>query len=132
MEELIQENEELEESGLYEHYRLTVDPGQSAIRIDKFLSNRIENASRSRIQAAADAGNILVNGKAVKPNYKVKPNEEILIVMDYPRRELKIIAEATPGTVARIIHHEANRFQIKADTKTWPQNAIGVYPILCL
>lgn len=96
MEEFIQENEELEESGLYEHYRLTVDPGQSAIRIDKFLSNRIDNASRSRIQAAADAGNILVNGKAVKPNYKVKPNQEILIVMDYPRRELKIIPEDIP------------------------------------
>lgn len=96
MEDFIQENEELEESGLYEHYRLSVDPGQSSIRIDKFLSNRIDNASRSRIQAAADAGNILVNGKAVKPNYKVKPNEEILIVMDYPRRELKIIPEDIP------------------------------------
>ncbi len=96
MEEFKQENDEQEESGLFEHYRLTVDPGQSSIRIDKFLSNRIDNASRSRIQAAADAGNILVNGKAVKPNYKVKPNEEILIVMDYPRRELKIIPEDIP------------------------------------
>lgn len=96
MEEFVDEIEEQEEGGLYEHYRITVDAGQSSIRIDKFLSNRIENASRSRIQAAADAGNILVNGKAVKPNYKVKPNEEILIVMDYPRRELKIIAENIP------------------------------------
>lgn len=96
MEDFAQENEELEESGLYEHHRLTVDAGQSALRIDKFVSNRIENASRSRIQAAADAGNILVNGKPVKPNYKVKPNEEIVIVMDYPRRELKIIAEDIP------------------------------------
>jgi 23S rRNA pseudouridine1911/1915/1917 synthase len=89
------ENEEQEE-GLYEHYRLTVDAGQSALRIDKYLSNRIENASRSRIQAAADAGNILANNKPVKPNYKVKPNDEIVIVMDYPRRELKIIAEDIP------------------------------------
>ncbi|QGY45163.1 RluA family pseudouridine synthase [Maribellus comscasis] len=86
-------NEELEEGGMFEHYRLTVDPGQSSLRIDKFLSNRIDNASRSRIQAAADAGNILVNQVPVKPNYKVKPNDEILIVMDYPRRELKIIPE---------------------------------------
>lgn len=91
-----QENEELEESGLYEHYRLSVDPGQSPLRIDKFLSNRIDNASRSRIQAAADAGNIRVDGKPVKPNYKIKPNEEILIVMDFPRRELKIIPEEIP------------------------------------
>ena len=96
MEDYNQENEELEENGLYEHYRLSVDPGQSPLRIDKFLSNRIDNASRSRIQAAADAGNIRVNGKAVKPNYKIKPNEEILIVMDFPRRELKIIPEDIP------------------------------------
>jgi len=96
MEEFLQENGDLEEGGLFEHYRLTVDAGQSAIRIDKFLANRIENASRSRLQAAADAGNILVNGKSVKPNYKVKPSDDIQIVMDYPRRELKIIAEDIP------------------------------------
>ncbi len=95
MVEYTDQNEEQEE-GLYEHYRLTVDAGQTALRIDKFLSNRIENASRSRIQAAADAGNILANNKPVKPNYKVKPNDEIVIVMDYPRRELKIIAEDIP------------------------------------
>lgn len=96
MSDYIEENDELEDGGLYEHYRLAVDAGQKAIRIDKFLSNRIENASRSRIQSAADAGNILVNGEAVKSNYKVKPNDDIQIVMDYPRRELKIIAEDIP------------------------------------
>ncbi|MCE4565594.1 RluA family pseudouridine synthase [Maribellus sp. CM-23] len=98
MTDYIEDNEELEEEegGLYEHFRLSVDAGQSAVRIDKFLSNRIENSSRSRIQAAADAGNILVNGEAVKSNYKVKPNDDIQIVMDYPRRELKIIAEDIP------------------------------------
>ena len=84
MVEYIEENEEQEEGGLFEHYRLTVDQGQKALRIDKYLSNRIENASRSRIQAAAEAGNILANEKPVKPNYKVKPNDEIVIVMDYP------------------------------------------------
>jgi len=95
MVEYTDDKEELDE-GLYEHYRLTVDQGQSALRIDKFLTNRIENASRSRIQAAADAGNILANNKSVKPNYKVRPNDEIVIMMDYPRRELKIIAEDIP------------------------------------
>lgn len=97
MSDYYEENEDAEEEGgLYEHYRLSVDPGQSSVRIDKFLSNRIDNASRSRIQAAADAGNILVNGSPVKSNYKVKPNDEVQIVMDYPRRELKIIAEDIP------------------------------------
>lgn len=96
MEEYVQENEELEDGVMFEHYRLTVDSGQSAVRIDKFLTNRIENASRTRIQAAADAGNILVNNTSVKPNYKVRPNDEVLIVLDYPRRELKIIAEDIP------------------------------------
>ncbi|WP_167619782.1 RluA family pseudouridine synthase [Maribellus sediminis] len=96
MSEYVEDNDELEEGELYEHYRVAVDAGQKAIRIDKFLSNRIENASRSRIQAAADAGNILVNGDAVKSNYKVKPHDEVQIVMDYPRRELKIVAEDIP------------------------------------
>lgn len=96
MQEFQQENEDSEEGELFEHYRLTIDAGQSSLRIDKFLVNRIDNASRSRIQSAADAGNILVNNVSVKPNYKVKPNDEILIVMDYPRRELKIIPENIP------------------------------------
>ena len=87
---------EQEEGELYEHYNLIVDPGQMLLRIDRFLVNRIDNASRSRIQAAADAGNILVNQKPVKSNYKVKPGDEISIVMDYPRRELKIIPEEIP------------------------------------
>jgi len=56
----------------------------------------MNNASRSRIQAAAEAGNILVNNQPVKPNYKVKPNDEIQLVMDYPRHELKIIPEDIP------------------------------------
>ena len=96
MKNYLLDNEESEEEGLFEHFRLTVDPGQSQVRIDKFLSNRIENASRSRIQAAAEAGNILVNENSVKANYKVKPRDEIRIVMDYPRHELVIIPEEIP------------------------------------
>ena len=96
MEEYLEENEDIEECGMFEHYRLTVDPGQSLLRIDKFLSNRIENASRSRLQAAAEAGNILVNNVSVKPNYRIKPLDEIVIVMDYPKHELKIIPEEIP------------------------------------
>lgn len=90
------EIEETEDGALFEHYSLTVDPGQTLMRIDKFLSNRMLNATRSRLQAAADAGNILVNKVSVKSSYKVKPGDEISLVMDYPRRELKIIPEDIP------------------------------------
>jgi 23S rRNA pseudouridine1911/1915/1917 synthase len=90
------EKEEFEDDGLFEHFRLIVDPGQSQLRIDKFLSNRLNDISRSKIQAAAEAGYILVNGHPVKANYNVKPNDDIRIVMDYPRHELKIIPENIP------------------------------------
>lgn len=96
MEDYLEESEELEENELFEHFRLTVDPGQSAMRIDKFLANRIDNASRSRLQAAADGGNVLVNNEPVKSSYKVKPHDDIQIVLDYPKRELKIIPEDIP------------------------------------
>ncbi len=91
-----EELDEQEEGDMYEHYKLEVDPGQKLLRVDKYLVNRIDNASRSRIQAAADAGNILVNGESVKSNYKVKPGDEVSVVMDFPRRELKIIPEDIP------------------------------------
>ena len=87
---------ENEEQELFEHYRIEVDSGQKPLRIDKFLVNRIENASRSKIQSAADADNILVNEKAVKSNYKVKPNDIISIVMAYPPREIELIPEDIP------------------------------------
>ena len=87
---------ETEEQELFEHYRIEVDPGQKPLRIDKFLVNRIENASRSKIQSAADAENILVNQKPVKSNYKVKSNDIISIVMAYPPREIELIPENIP------------------------------------
>ncbi len=96
MEDYLQEIDDLEEGGMFEHYRVTVDAGQSLLRIDRFLANRMDNASRSRIQAAADAGCILVNQMPVKANYKVKPLDEIQVMMDYPRHELKIIPEDIP------------------------------------
>ena len=85
-----------EETSQFEHYRFIADPGQGLLRIDKFLANRIEGTSRNRIQTAAEAGSILVNGVPVKSNYRVKPGEEVTIMMDYPRRELKIIPEDIP------------------------------------
>jgi 23S rRNA pseudouridine1911/1915/1917 synthase len=101
MSEYIEDNIEYiedgeEQSGLYEHYSFTVDKGQAPLRVDKFLTNRIENISRNRIQTAADAGNILVNGKPVKSNYKVKPLEVVSVVMPYPPRVIEIIPEDIP------------------------------------
>jgi len=84
------------EDEFYEHYRFTSDRGQSLLRVDKFLVDRIENASRNRIQLAADAGFIRANDKPVKSNYKVKPCDVITVVMDRPRRELEIIPENIP------------------------------------
>ena len=64
-----QDDESEESTELYEHFRIVADPGQSLVRIDKFLQNRMENVSRNRIQNAAKAGSILVNGVSVKQNY---------------------------------------------------------------
>ncbi len=90
------DSDEEQQDELYEHFSLTVDKGQTLLRIDKFLTNRIEGISRNRIQAAADAGTILVNGTAVKSSYKVKPLDRISIVMPYPVREVEIVPEDIP------------------------------------
>lgn len=90
------ENGAAEQADLYEHFRIEVDKGQTPTRIDKFLTDKIRNVSRNRIQGAADAGNILVNGKAVKSSYKVKPLDTISIVLAYPPRETDIKPENIP------------------------------------
>ena len=88
---------ELKEQGeLYEHFRFTVDKGQTPIRIDKFVTCRIENASRTKVQYAAEAGNILINNKPVKSNYKVKPGDVVSIVLAFPPRDTEIIPEDIP------------------------------------
>ena len=69
---------------LYEHFSFKVDKGQEPLRIDKFLMNRIENASRNKIQLAAKNGSIKVNNISVKQNYRVKPRDEIKVMFSYP------------------------------------------------
>ncbi len=106
IDKLSKESEEYDESDLsdksdrsedlFEHFRFTVDKGQSLFRIDKFLVNRMENASRSRIQNAARAGNIFVNNIAIKPNYRVKPGDVISIVLPGAPRETELIPENIP------------------------------------
>lgn len=88
-------NDSLQEEK-FEHYRFVADKGQGTMRIDKFLSDRIEGISRNRIQQAADADCIRVNNAPVKSSYKVKPMDVISIVMDRPRRELEILPEEIP------------------------------------
>ena len=77
----------------FEHYSFLVDDGQSSLRIDKYLMNFIENATRSKIQEAAKNGSIYVNGIAVKSNYKVKPNDLIKILFEYPPHENLLVPE---------------------------------------
>lgn len=93
------DEEIVEQQELFEHHRFIVDPGQSLIRIDKYLSARMENISRTRIQNAANAGNILVNNNAVKPNYRVKPDDIVQIVLPSPPREIELIPEDIPVNI---------------------------------
>lgn len=81
---------------LYEHYRVVADPGQGQIRVDKFLVDRMNGTSRNRIQQAADAGFIFINGKSVKSNARVKPNDVVTLQMRRPRKHLEIVAEDIP------------------------------------
>ena len=95
--------QEIENNDLFEHFRFISDPGQTTLRIDKFLTNRLEGTSRSRIQSAAIAGNILVNDVPVKPNYKVKPGDIISIVLPHPPRKIELIQEDIP---LNIVHED--------------------------
>jgi len=88
--------EELTDKELFEIYKITVDLGQSPLRIDKFLLDRLEDTSRNKIQEAAKLGNILVNEKPVKANYKVKPSDIIQIVVREEPKVLELIPQNIP------------------------------------
>lgn len=90
------EDDITEQQDLFEHYRFKADPGQSLLRVDKFLTDRLENTSRTRIQNAANAGCIHVNNNPVKPNYKVKPGDVVQVVLPSPPREIELIPENIP------------------------------------
>ena len=81
---------------LYEHFRVEVDKGQEPERIDKYLSVRMQHSSRNRIQKAADAGSIHVNGTPVKSNYKVRPEDVITLMLHQPKHDTSIVAEDIP------------------------------------
>jgi 23S rRNA pseudouridine1911/1915/1917 synthase len=81
---------------LYEHYRFKADKGQRALRVDKYLMNLIEKATRNKIQKAATAGNIYVNGFPVKSNYKVKGNDVVTVLFEHPPYEFLLVPENIP------------------------------------
>lgn len=84
---------EEQEQELYENHRFTVDRGQETMRMDKYLQMRIEGVSRTKIQAAAKADCILVNGKPTKSSYKIKPLDVISVLLPTPPREIEIIPQ---------------------------------------
>jgi 23S rRNA pseudouridine1911/1915/1917 synthase len=118
------EEELVEQQELFEHHRFRIDPGQTMVRIDKFLFSRIENVSRTRIQNAANAGNILVNNNPVKPNYKVKPNDIIQILLPNPPRETEIIPENIP---VNIIYEDEDVVVVNKDPGMVVHPAYGNY-----
>lgn len=90
------ENDDIE---LYEHYRFVADAGQVAVRIDKWMAEKMPHSSRNRIQTAADAGFIHANGKPVKSNYKVRPGDVITLMLDRPHHDTSIVAEDIPLSI---------------------------------
>jgi len=97
MQELDDNNvDEEQREDLFEHHRFKADDGQEVLRIDKFLMDRMPNTSRNKIQIAAKGGNIHVNKMPVKQNYKIKPGDEVSIVLPYPVREIELVPQDIP------------------------------------
>ena len=90
------EEEEESDEGLFEHYSVVVDKGQSLMRVDRFLGIKLSNFSRNKIQLAIDAGFIKVNGNETKASYKVKPDDQVVLSFPKPPRETDILPENIP------------------------------------
>ena len=118
------EEESVDQQELFEHFRFKADPGQSLLRIDKFLSDRIENSSRTRIQNAANAGNILVNNNTVKPNYRIKPGDIVQVVLPTPPREIDLIPEDIP---LNIVYEDDDVLVVNKDPGMVVHPAYGNY-----
>ena len=92
-EQHLEEEFEEDELALYEHHRILVDKGQSSVRIDKFLTERIANATRNKVQQTIDSGGVQVNGHSVKANYKIKGLDDIRVLLEKPPRDTEVISE---------------------------------------
>lgn len=91
-----EEGNDGENSGLYEHLNITVDRNQEPMRIDKYLANFRQNSSRNKISQTCRAGNVVVNGTVVKQNYRVKPGDEISILLTHPPRQNVVTPQEIP------------------------------------
>ncbi len=87
---------EAEEQTLYEHFHFLVDAGQQPLRVDKYMQEKLRYSSRNRIQKAADAGFVHVNGRPVKSNYKVRPGDSVALMLNRPRHDTTIEPEDIP------------------------------------
>ena len=96
MKDIVEGELEDQEQELFEHFRFVMGKGQELLRIDKYLMNHIKSATRTKIQQTAEAGNVLVNDKSVKSNYRVKPFDVISIVLAHPPRDKEIKPENIP------------------------------------
>tara|TARA_B110000238_G_scaffold201213_1_gene256300 strand:- start:11261 stop:12271 length:1011 start_codon:yes stop_codon:yes gene_type:complete len=94
---------ENKKSELFEHFEFIASEGQLPLRVDKFLINFIENASRNKIQKSIDLGNVLVNGNKIKSNHKVKPLDKVSVVYSYPKITHELIPEDIP---LNIVHED--------------------------
>ena len=95
-EQIHNEDSEDNNDDLYEHHRFVADKGQQPLRVDKFLMNRIENATRNKIQKAAKHGSIYVNEEVVKSNYKVKAGDVVTVLFEHPPYEFLLVPEDIP------------------------------------
>ena len=96
MSEIPEEEFESDDLELFEHHKIVVDKGQSPMRIDKFVSDKLANATRNKVQQALDTGNILVNGLQKKSNYKIKPNDVIQVLLESPPKDNEVYPEDIP------------------------------------
>ncbi len=93
-------NEEtIDEQDLFEHFRFVADKGQEPMRLDKFLTMRIENATRTKVQKGIEVGSVLVNQRQVKNNYQIKPLDIVTVVLPNPPRNPELIAENIPVNI---------------------------------
>ena len=93
------QNNLADEPELYENHRITVDRGQETMRIDKYLQMRLDGVSRTKIQAAAKASCVLVNGKTIKSNYKTKPFDVISVLLPTPPHSTEVLPENIPFNI---------------------------------
>jgi 23S rRNA pseudouridine1911/1915/1917 synthase len=88
--------EEEYDDELFEHYSFTAEKGLKLVRVDKFLMDRLENTTRTKIQDTITNGRVIVNGATVKSNYKVKPLDVVSIMMPHPPRDIELHPENIP------------------------------------